>query len=57
MMPHVGEDLIGSMQQEAHSLTAPDGLPHQLDEDLVGSMLQEADIANLYSEFEAELEA
>ena len=57
MMPHVGEDLIGSMQQEAHSLTAPDGLPHQLDEDLVGSILQEADIANLYSEFEAELEA
>ena len=57
VMPHVGEDLIGSMQQEAHSLTAPDGLPHQLDEDLVGSMLQEADIANLYSEFEAELEA
>ena len=35
---------------------APVVMPH-LGEDLVGSMLQEADIANFFSEFEAELDA
>lgn len=35
---------------------APVMMPH-LDVDLVGSVLQEADIANIYAEFEAELEA
>ena len=29
----------------------------RLDEDLIGSVLQEADVANFYSEFEAELDA
>ena len=35
---------------------APVVMPH-LGEDLVGSMLQEADIANFFSEYEAELDA
>jgi mitogen-activated protein kinase kinase 9 len=36
--------------------SAPVVMPH-LGEDLVGSMLQEADIANFFSEFQAELDA
>ena len=35
---------------------APVVMP-RLDEDLIGSVLQEADVANFYSEFEAELNA
>ena len=35
---------------------APVVMP-RLDEDLIGSVLQEADVANFYSEFEAELDA
>ena len=52
--PGIGDP--SSRSEPGIGAPAPVVMPH-LGEDLVGSMLPEAELANFYSEFEAELDA